>query len=137
MAGSSVDMAVFGRDPVIRRVSRRTVLFVRGDSGEEAYAVLTGGVEVRGAGMAIETIGAGGIIGEMALIDGQPRSASAVAIADTELIVIDKECFHRLIAESPAFSVLVMRVLAERLRETDRVLMTHIENLPLGAPRAS
>lgn len=137
MADSLVDLAVFGKDPVIRRVDRRTVLFVRGDRGDEAYAVRTGSVEVRGVGMAITTLGPGGIFGEMALIDDQPRSASAVAVEQTELVVIDRACFHRLIAESPAFSLLVMRVLAGRLRETDRALMEHIEKPSFGTMRAS
>jgi len=137
MADSLVDIAVFGENPVIRRVDRRTVLFVRGDRGDEAYAVRSGAVEVRGAGMAITTLGPGGLFGDMALIDNQPRSASAVALVNTEMVVIDRACFHRLVSESAEFSLLVMRVLAGRLRETDRALMDHIENLPLGARRAS
>ncbi len=92
------------------------VVFVKGDCGELAYLVRSGEVEIRGAGHALEVVGPGGLFGEMALIDGGPRSASAVARKATELIVIDRSTFARLASEVPDFAVSVMRLLALRLR---------------------
>jgi CRP/FNR family transcriptional regulator, cyclic AMP receptor protein len=92
------------------------VVFVKGDQGEFAYLVRSGEVEIRGAGHAFEVVGSGGLFGEMALIDGGPRSASAVARRATELVVIDKATFGRLLGEVPDFALKVMRLLALRLR---------------------
>lgn len=92
------------------------VVFVKGDKGGFAYLVRSGEVEIRGAGHALEVVGPGGLFGEMALIDGAPRSASAVARKATELIVIDRPTFVRLVQEVPDFAIKVMQLLAVRLR---------------------
>jgi CRP/FNR family cyclic AMP-dependent transcriptional regulator len=92
------------------------VIFVKGDRGEFAYLVRSGEVEIRGSGLALEVVGPGGLFGEMALIDGGPRSASAVARKATELVVIDQPTFVRLLGEVPDFALNVMQLLAKRLR---------------------
>ena len=97
----------------------RGVVFVKGDRGEFAYLVKSGSVEIRGAGRAMELVGPGGLFGEMAIIDAGPRSASAVAIGATELIVIDRATFDRLVREVPDFALGVMRLMARRLRATN------------------
>lgn len=95
------------------------VVFVKGDHGEFAYLVRSGEVEIRSAGHAFEVVGPGGLFGEMALIDGGPRSASAVASKATELVVIDQETFARLTREVPDFAIKVMQLLAQRLRNAN------------------
>jgi CRP/FNR family transcriptional regulator, cyclic AMP receptor protein len=95
------------------------VVFVKGDRGEFAYLVRSGEVEIRGAGQAFEVVGPGGLFGEMAMIDGGPRSASAVARKASELVVIDRPTFARLLSEVPDFAIKVMRLLAMRLRAAD------------------
>ncbi len=79
----------------------------------------SGEVEIRGAGHAFEVVGPGGLFGEMALIDGGPRSASAVARKATELVVIDQATFVRLAREVPDFAIKVMQLLALRLRSAN------------------
>jgi CRP/FNR family transcriptional regulator/CRP/FNR family cyclic AMP-dependent transcriptional regulator len=64
----------------------------------------------------------GEIFGEMSLIDGEPRSASAVARAETTVIPITEEQFLFLIGKLPYFAINVMRVLAVRLREMNRAI---------------
>ena len=56
------------------------------------------------------------MFGEMALIDREPRSATAIAETDCELVVIDKRRFWFLVQETPYFAEIVMRVMADRLR---------------------
>ncbi|HEU5100134.1 MAG TPA: Crp/Fnr family transcriptional regulator [Roseiflexaceae bacterium] len=60
--------------------------------------------------------GPGGIVGEMALIDDRPRSATAVAATDCRLVPIDERRFTFLVQQTPMFALAVMRVMAERLR---------------------
>jgi CRP/FNR family transcriptional regulator, cyclic AMP receptor protein len=92
------------------------VVFLKGAPGDNAYVVRTGKVEIREAGRAIETIGPGEIFGEMALIDDEARSASAVAVEPTDLAVIDQEAFNLLVREKPDFALAVMHMMARRIR---------------------
>ncbi len=94
------------------------VVFIKGDRGEAAYMVRSGKVEIRQGGRVVEAMARGEIFGEMVLIDAEPRSASAVAIGPTELAVIDKDAFHRLIRDDPDFAITVMQLMSRRLRAT-------------------
>jgi CRP/FNR family transcriptional regulator, cyclic AMP receptor protein len=60
------------------------------------------------------------IFGEMALIDSEPRSATAVAITDVELVPITEKQFLFLVGQTPYFALKVMRTLAQRLRVTNK-----------------
>ena len=60
------------------------------------------------------------IFGEMALIDNEPRSATAVAITDVELVPISEKQFLFLVTQTPYFALKVMRILAQRLRVTSK-----------------
>lgn len=92
------------------------VVFIKGDHGSAAYLVRDGKVEIRESGRVVETMARGEIFGEMALIDSEPRSASAVAVGATELAVIDKAAFHKLVRDDPDFALAVMRLMSRRLR---------------------
>jgi CRP-like cAMP-binding protein len=94
------------------------VVFIKGDRGSAAYVVTSGRVEIREGGRVVETMARGEIFGEMALIDSEPRSASAVAIGHTELAVIDMAAFHKLVRDDPNFALAVMRLMSRRLRAT-------------------
>ena len=102
----------------------RGVVFVKGDQGEVAYLVKTGSVEIRASGRAMELVCPGGLFGEMALIDSEPRSASAVALGTTELIVLDRPTFERIIREVPDFAFSVMKLMSRRLRSTNLAAST-------------
>jgi CRP-like cAMP-binding protein len=77
-----------------------------------------GSVTLHRDGEELETVEEGGIFGELALVDGGARSASATAATDAEILPVDEARFHRLVQETPYFAQAVMRVLAERLRRT-------------------
>jgi CRP/FNR family transcriptional regulator, cyclic AMP receptor protein len=62
------------------------------------------------------------IFGEMALIDDEPRSATAIAATDVELVPVSEKQFLFLVSQTPYFALKVMRVLAQRLRKTNKTL---------------
>jgi CRP/FNR family transcriptional regulator, cyclic AMP receptor protein len=93
-----------------------TTVFNEGEPGDCMYVVKSGLISLNLHGRQIESIGRGGIFGEMAVIDREPRSASAVAETDCELVLIDKRRFWFLVQETPYFAEIVMRVMADRLR---------------------
>lgn len=110
------------------------VVYSRGDSGDRAYVVRTGKVEIRGVGCAIEVIAPGEIFGEMALLDDQPRSCSAVALGDTELIPVSRSLFHALVLDDPEFALTIMRLIVRRLRAALTQLDASSQDLPLAPP---
>jgi CRP/FNR family cyclic AMP-dependent transcriptional regulator len=91
-------------------------IFAEGDAGERLYIVRAGRVSLSAHGDVLETVAPGGIFGEMAVIDREPRSATAVAESECELVAIDKRRFWFLVQETPYFAEIVMRVMADRLR---------------------
>src|ERR1700687_2123849 len=95
------------------------IIFTEGDPGECMYVVKQGEVNVLVRNIIVETIGEGGILGEMALIDKAPRSASAIAKTDCQLVRITEERFKFLVQQTPYFALEVMRVMAGRLRNMD------------------
>jgi CRP-like cAMP-binding protein len=99
-----------------RKVPPGTVIFEEGSAGEEMFGVVEGEVELRLTGGRVLTVGPDDTFGEMALLDKSPRSATAVAIAETTLAVIDRRKFLFLVGETPSFALQVMSSLAEKLR---------------------
>jgi CRP-like cAMP-binding protein len=93
-----------------------TVIFNEGDPADRMYVVQAGSVALSIGDRVVETVTAGGLFGEIAVIDREPRSGSALAESDTMLVAIDKRRFWFLVQETPYFAEIVMRVMANRLR---------------------
>jgi CRP-like cAMP-binding protein len=94
------------------------VIFSEGDKGDHMYVIRSGEVEVERDGKIVETLSPGGIFGEMALIDGAPRAATARAKTACEVAPITEKSFLFLVHETPFFAIAVMRALADRLRRS-------------------
>jgi len=115
-----------------------TVIFAEGDRADSMYVVkkgdtvllelpavtLDGELDVGVGSNLLEVIGPGGIIGEMALIDRNTRSATAVAKSTCRLALVDEKRFQFMVHETPYFALHVMRVMAERLRRMNVKLTT-------------
>ena len=91
-------------------------IFAAGDKGDKMYVIRSGEVEIERDGKIVEKLGPGGIFGEMALIDGAPRAATAKAKTACEVAPITEKTFLFLVHETPFFAISVMRALADRLR---------------------
>jgi len=91
------------------------IIFSAGDKGDKMYVIRNDEVEVERDGKIVELLSAGGIFGEMALIDGEPRAATARATTDCEVAPMT---FLFLVHETPHFAIAVMRALAGRLRRS-------------------
>ncbi len=103
-----------------RRFDPGERIFLEHEAGDCMYVVRSGRVEVITFGTVLDSVGPNAIFGEIALIDGRPRSAAALAAEATEVSVVDKETFHALVVEEPAFALAIMRRLAERVRHIGR-----------------
>ncbi len=102
--------------------SANDVIFRKGDPRTFMYAVKEGEVDIKLGEKLLETVGPEGIFGEMAMVDGQPRTASAIARTDCKLVPIDQKRFQFLVQQTPHFAIHVMQLLVERLRRTNDLL---------------
>ena len=112
----------FDSDPHAEWLQTGQSVFQAGESGEVMYAVLDGAVDLVVRGQLVETVGAGGVFGEMALIDNQPRTAAAIVKTAARLVLISRKRFLFLVQQNPYFSLLLMSVMARRLRRMDEGL---------------
>jgi CRP-like cAMP-binding protein len=115
---SQIGLQLFRNAREVLPVPAGEAIFRQGDAGDAMFVVLEGEVDIVAGGQPIETVGAGGVFGEMALIDGAPRSASTVARTACRLVRIDETRFRFLVQQTPFFALQVMRIMAERLRRT-------------------
>jgi CRP-like cAMP-binding protein len=97
-------------------------VFREGDAGDCMYVIREGAVDITLGNRVLKLMQPGDIFGEMSLIDGEPRSANAIARAETTVIPITEEQFLFLVGKLPYFALNVMRVLAMRLRDMNRAI---------------
>jgi CRP/FNR family cyclic AMP-dependent transcriptional regulator len=112
-----------------RRWPSGTVIFQRGDQGNYMILLTKGRIKVslfttHGKELSLRHFEAGSLIGEMAVLDGEPRSADATAAASSEGYVIGKSEFRAFMARHPAATDAVVNFLCQRLRETNQTLET-------------
>jgi len=108
------ELLAHGQTP--RNFPSGEVIFHQGERGACMYLVRDGSVALKSGDRVVETVGAPGLFGEMALIEDKPRSLTAAAATDVVLVEIPARHFWMLVQETPHFAQLVMGVMAERLR---------------------
>ena len=108
-------------EPVTTVLQPGEILFKEGDPGSTMYVVRSGVLRIRSGSVVYEDVAAGGIVGEMGLVEmHMPRRATIYALQPAELIEIDEARFAQLVERRPNFAITVMRVLSRRLRYMDR-----------------
>lgn len=118
------DVARVGRR---HRYRRGQVVFYQGDPGDALYLILSGQVKVsvtsrQGEEAILAVLGAGECFGELALLDDQPRSATIETTQPTEAFIFYRPDFYRFLRQAPDVAIALLRVLAARLRATDKVV---------------
>jgi CRP-like cAMP-binding protein len=99
------------------------VIFQRGDPGDRMYVVRSGEVRILLGRRLVDTVSPGGFFGEMALVDGEVRSASAEAGTRCRVASLGHSDVEFLFKKTPAFALEMMRVIAQRLRRMNREMM--------------
>jgi CRP/FNR family cyclic AMP-dependent transcriptional regulator len=110
------------------------VIFEEGSTGRDLYVVLDGKIEIAKINgsqkTVIVTLGKGEFFGEMAVIDGSSRSATAIAAApDTKVMRINHARFVYLVSQQPAFALMIMDALSKRLRASNDINYRAAANL--------
>jgi CRP-like cAMP-binding protein len=104
-----------------RNLSKDEVLFYKGDGGDSLFIINTGRVKIvtqdsQENEVVLNQVGAGEIIGEMALLDHEPRSAGVVALEETSVMELSREDFMEILSRQPELALSVIRSLISRLR---------------------
>jgi len=97
-----------------------STIFREGDEANELFVIKSGQVRIQIGNRTVTELAEDNIFGEMALIDSEPRSATAVAFTDVEVVPVSEKQFLFLVSQTPYFALKVMRVLAQRLRVTNK-----------------
>jgi len=95
------------------------VLTKEGRFGEEFFLIVSGRVGIDREGVRVATMSDGDFLGEVALIDGRPRSATATAEVPTQLLVLAHRQFNSLMQRFPSIQAAVLQALADRVRRTE------------------
>jgi CRP/FNR family transcriptional regulator, cyclic AMP receptor protein len=106
-------------------------IFHLGDAGHSLYIVLNGRVQVyventEGDKIVLAENEPGDVFGEISLLDGGPRTATAIAIENTELLRLDRESLQELVTTHPHAALDLLTVMGRRLRSTDELLRSHV-----------
>jgi CRP/FNR family cyclic AMP-dependent transcriptional regulator len=120
---------------VVRAVStektypKNAVVLTEGEMGDSLFMIQSGKVKVfigdeDGREIILKILGPGDFFGEMSMIDKQPRSASVTTIEASTFLVLSHAAFERCVEQAPRIANMVMRVLAQRVREADRKIGT-------------
>jgi CRP/FNR family cyclic AMP-dependent transcriptional regulator len=95
-------------------------IFREGEPGQTLFFIIEGKVRIHSAGVAedLATLGERAVFGEMALLDSEPRSASATALSDVICLKIERDDFKEIVTEKGEIAQGIIKVLTRRLRDT-------------------
>ena len=113
-----------GRELQTRELHCGDIVFYQGDPGATCYLIQQGRVRIflldeDGHELSVRVLGPGELIGEMALFDNQPRSASAVAMTEIRLLILHQDMLRHALREHPDFAVNLLQTLSKRLRQSN------------------
>jgi CRP-like cAMP-binding protein len=110
---------------VSRRYARGTALFHEGQAAERVLVLLSGTVKLSslsedGKEVLLALRGPGDLLGELGMLDGEPRSATAIALDEVEALVMPAADFRSFLEKHPRATLRILEMLASRLRDADR-----------------
>ena len=109
-----------------RPYRRGETIFHKEEPGQSLFVIESGAVRIylptpQDNDLTLAVLGAGDFFGDMSLLDGLPRSASAAAASDASLLVLERRDFMALLSSRPSAALAILTVVARRLRETDEM----------------
>lgn len=115
-----------------QKMEKDSILFRRGDAGDALYIIDEGELKItrddgQGRELLLNRCGPGEAIGEMSLFDQEPRSASVVAVTDSEVLELKREAFLELLDQRPDVALILIRSISSRLRFSTTYIQKAIE----------
>ena len=126
---SDADVATLARVATRRRYPKDTVVFFENEEGDFFFMILEGRIKVTilgddGREIILSVLSAGDFFGEMALLDNEPRSATAIAIEESELLSLHRTDFQNVISDNKAIMSALIKILTARLRRANHQIST-------------
>jgi CRP/FNR family transcriptional regulator, cyclic AMP receptor protein len=124
------EMRQLAQNSTLSNHAPRETIFQKGDPGESMMAVIRGRVKIcthsmAGKELVLNIIDKGGLFGEIAVLDGEPRTADAVALEETDLLVLERRRLLPFLIGHPETTIRLIGVLCKRLRQTS----AHLEDV--------
>ena len=126
---SDDDIAKLAQLSSRRRYPKDTVVFFENEEGDFFFTIVDGRIKVTilgddGREVILSILGPGDFFGEMALLDNEPRSATAIAIEDTELLSVHRTDFQTVLGENRSITTALIKILTARLRKANHQIST-------------
>ena len=126
---SDADIASLGRLATRRKFPKDTVVFFENEEGDFFFMILEGRIKVTilgddGREIILSVLGPGDFFGEMALLDNEPRSATAIAVEESELLSLHRNEFQSVLNDNKSITSALIRVLSARLRRANHQIST-------------
>jgi CRP/FNR family transcriptional regulator/CRP/FNR family cyclic AMP-dependent transcriptional regulator len=126
---SEVDIQALARLTTRRRYPKDTVVFFENEQGDTLFMILEGRVRVTilgddGREVILSVLGPGDFFGEISLLDNEPRSATAIAAEESELLLLHRADFQGAMSDNPSIGGALIRVLTARLRRANHQIST-------------
>ncbi len=114
-------LTALGEGARLRRFSKGSHLFYQGDPGDILYIVLSGRVKTvvdspEGRELTVNVLNPGDFVGELSILDGEPRSATGTALEDTEALSLAGGTVREFLAQNPKAAMKVIEILSHKLR---------------------
>ncbi|MBI3932362.1 MAG: Crp/Fnr family transcriptional regulator [Acidobacteria bacterium] len=126
---SDDDTAALARLTSRRRYPKDTVVFFENEEGDSLFVIVEGRIKVTilgddGREIILSVLGPGDFFGEMALLDNEPRSATAIAVEESELLALNRADFQGVVSEKASITTALIKVLTQRLRRANHQIST-------------
>jgi len=126
---NEADVATLAKVATRRRYPKDTVVFFENEEGDFFFMILEGRIKVTilgddGREIILSVLSAGDFFGEMALLDNEPRSATAIAVEESELLSLHRTDFQNVIADNRGIMSALIRILTARLRRANHQIST-------------
>jgi CRP-like cAMP-binding protein len=126
---SEADINTLGRLATRRRYPKDTVVFFENEEGDFFFTIVEGRIKVTilgddGREIILSVLGPGDFFGEMALLDNEPRSATAIAVEDSELLSLHRTDFQGVTGDNIAIAHALIKILTARLRRANHQIQT-------------
>lgn len=120
------DLETLARGVIRRRFPKGDIIFQKEDPGQSVFIIERGAIRIyvpspQGTDLTLAVLGPGDFFGDLSLLDGRPRSASASAISETRALMLERADFIALLRSRPDAAMAVLAVVAGRLRGTDEM----------------
>jgi CRP-like cAMP-binding protein len=126
---SDADITTLARVATRRKYPKDTVVFFENEEGDFFFMILEGRIKVTilgddGREVILSILGPGDFFGEMALLDNEPRSATAIAVEDSELLSLHRHDFQSVLADNRSIMSALIKILASRIRKANHQIST-------------